>query len=670
MPRLAHTTDYPDLELVYVDNASSDGSVEFVREHDLPFPLAVVENDRNLSFSDACNDGAERARHDLLLFLNNDIEPFDPWWLQELVACLETSGSAAAGATLLHAAYERAYGKPTYVLQHRGIELARQGFVVPVASDDGRLLAAFDGADIPRLGCTAACLLVRREAFDAVAGFTSGFLFGWEDVDLGLKLTAAGERVVCSGRSVLFHHESSTRLREMPLWRRQNYDVNQRLLMERWGPQLRREYMLDRLGAGGFWADAAPPRVGVVQTGHTARDLPAQELADALERDGWPVDAIGAAPKAWQPVPRGADLLVVTDPGFGASAPDGVDVVAWVREPVGDWLRAPLLRRAELVLASGPALVAPLEAAGIAAIPFPGAANPQRCAAPAGGDRPIDCLVVADHDVVTPEAVLAIEAVPAARVAVLGRGWEEPPAGVEALGEIVPERLPSLLASARVVVFETAAGDASAPETSALMLDALVAGALPLTDDGPLLEWLVGEPVPAWTSAEDLADSIGALLGDEERRRALVERWARVVLDRHTWRHRARTLMELVAARAAARRFCLKVPGVDAAAAAPLRLGLERRGHACMVRLAAEWDRLDGMTADVAVVLGPPGDCVPAPAQVNVLWTTEAPSAAECDRWDLVLRDAGGDDPAAALLHALDEAAALSGVSPHVVAQR
>ena len=101
MTGLEDRTDYPEFELIVVDNDSSDGTCDFLVGLDCPFSIEAIANTEPASFSAANAQGVERARHDLILFLNNDIEPFEPGWLRELVAAHEREGVAAVGATLL-----------------------------------------------------------------------------------------------------------------------------------------------------------------------------------------------------------------------------------------------------------------------------------------------------------------------------------------------------------------------------------------------------------------------------------------------------------------------------------------------------------------------------------------------------------------------------------------
>lgn len=377
LPRLAAATDYPELELILVDNGSTDGSLELARSLELPFPLAVVENDANLPFSDANDDGAERASHDLLLFLNNDVEPFEPGWLKELVACLEGSGAAACGATLLHGGDPSGGRAGVYALQHRRIELAgAPGFVRIANAGDGEELEG-PCPDLPAAAVTAACLLVRREAFERAGGFTTGFVWGWEDVDLALKLGAGGGAIVGSGRSVLFHRESSTRAAASADWQRRTRSQNRRLLAQRWGPQLRREYLLDRLSGRGFWTDGRSPLLAVVSSAPAAEDPRGAELADAVEAAGW--RTVLVEPDSDPPeVAADADFVLLGDPSLGASLPAGTPCIPWVRGDAGAWATAPSLRHAELTLVERLSFAPALEAAGVAPALFAGAEDAER----------------------------------------------------------------------------------------------------------------------------------------------------------------------------------------------------------------------------------------------------------------------------------------------------
>src|SRR5204862_6864781 len=133
-----------------------------------------------------------------------------------MVETISSAGTVAVGARLIyprHRGSVRAGQKfADLSMQHIGVGFDRKHGVpiarVMGAGADALSDEAFGVVDRPAL--TAACLLVRREAFEAVGGFSPAYDYGIEDVDLCLKLRDAGGRLVYDGRAALWHHESGT----------------------------------------------------------------------------------------------------------------------------------------------------------------------------------------------------------------------------------------------------------------------------------------------------------------------------------------------------------------------------------------------------------------------------------------------------------------------------
>jgi GT2 family glycosyltransferase len=288
---LIDRTDYPSLELIVVDNGSSDDSLEFLRSVPAPFPISIVANPHNESFSDANNQGAALATGGLLLFLNNDVEPFEEGWLRELVACLRSGPARAVGATLIFPAEDRerfAYG---FAVQHRGLRFRDEGGTIGPALHgwESDPLDEELGKDVESPVVVAACLLVEAELFRRVGGFTHGYLYGSEDIDLCLKLRRAGTPILCSGRSLLIHRPGSTRRAVVFEEARDRKLRNHRFLLERWGPLLRREHDLAAQEGGGIWVQEGRGRAVSV----TSREAEAVSICVRVGDDRQGVDASG-----------------------------------------------------------------------------------------------------------------------------------------------------------------------------------------------------------------------------------------------------------------------------------------------------------------------------------------------------------------------------------------
>jgi GT2 family glycosyltransferase len=340
MAGLIERTDYPSLELILVDNASGDDSVELARNIEAPFPISIVANHHNESFADGCNQGAELAAGELLLFLNNDAEPFEAGWLRELVACLRPSAVGAVAPTLLEPVEGGAATAGAYRVHQRGL-LAREeggGFATGYRDRGVDPLGEALGADVEAIALVAAALLVGRETFDEVGGFSHGYWYGPEDVDFGLKLRERGLISLCSGRSLLIHPPNSTLDAIESEQRSEWVRGNRRLFAERWGPRARRECRLDRLRGGGLWVD--PESEGPAPPGYTQAEIEA--LGFCFKADAAPAAAVPAGSASGPPLDelsvalraRGYRALVLRGAEVESPAALDHDIAVHIRGPL------------------------------------------------------------------------------------------------------------------------------------------------------------------------------------------------------------------------------------------------------------------------------------------------------------------------------------------------
>jgi O-antigen biosynthesis protein len=669
----AHT-HYPELEVVVVDNASSDGTLAYLKSLRTPFPVHVVANEENLSYAQANARGVERASGELLLFLNNDIEPFEPAWLKELVAALESEGVEAVGATLLHpedldrlrpedsngagASQSEPLAQEPLV-QHRVIRFRWQdGMVKGFNYGDGEgLWEGQFGSELRAPGVTAACMLIAREHFERVGGFGAGYRYGTEDVDLGLKLLVSGAESAGVGRAVLFHRESSSQNRASRDFRRLNRLENRRLFLECWGPQTLREYRFARLCCDPFWTDGAGAHVAITLTSLDVADgwgdwYSGHEIGDALEAIGWRVTYVERKGDRWYELPEDLDyVLSLMDPFDLRRVPEHVSTIVWIRNWTERWLERPWFERADVLLVSSQGSAELIEErTGRHTIRFPLAVNPARF-----HPRPPEERFVCDYaftgnwwgkdrDIQRALAPRAGE-----RVAVYGKDWEQvPELAPYARGELPYEELALLYPSAKLVLDDTQGPTLPYGAVNARVFDALAAGTLPITNCESGVRELFDMEFPVWSSREDLRAALDELLGDDERRAALTARYRETVLTRHTYAHRAAQLREILLEHEQRISFCLKIGAPDRGVASTwgdlhfaesLARELRRRGHRTLVQTLDEWEDEAGLSYDVVLHLKGLSRFHPKPGQFNVLWSISHPAGLmgeECDGYDLV----------------------------------
>ena len=184
-----------------LDNASRDGTAEWVRrEH--PW-VSLVESPVNLGFCAGNNRLIEDSNADAVALLNNDTRP-ERGWLRELVATLAAAPSDVAAVSGLIVDWEGARldfarGLMTFDGHALQRDFRRRLGSVQLPAEGAELLFACGGN-----------MLVRRTAFRAAGGFDESYFAYYEDVDLGWRLWAGGERVVFAPRAVVRHRSAAS----------------------------------------------------------------------------------------------------------------------------------------------------------------------------------------------------------------------------------------------------------------------------------------------------------------------------------------------------------------------------------------------------------------------------------------------------------------------------
>jgi len=232
---LLHVTDYPNLEILVCDNGSDDPALlarftEWSRDP----RFRVLPCPGPFNYSAINNQAAREATGQILLLLNNDTEIRHADWLREMVSHAIRPQIGAVGARLLF---------PNGRVQHSGTVLGLGGVAGhDMLQSSGQSAGPYDLLRLTRRvsAVTAACLAVRREAFLAVGGFDEvGLRVAYNDVDLCLKLRAAGLHNLVTPHAELFHKESATRGDDMSDAHRARWQMERGIMFERWGEALR-----------------------------------------------------------------------------------------------------------------------------------------------------------------------------------------------------------------------------------------------------------------------------------------------------------------------------------------------------------------------------------------------------------------------------------------------
>jgi len=187
-------TDYHDLEIIVVDNASTDGSQQLVKKC---YPQVIlIENEKNLGFCVGNNIGIKHASGDLIILLNNDTI-VDKGWVKEILKCAQDAKVGIVGCRL--------YFPGTKIIQSLGFKMRFLGYWenIGAGQEDNGQFGKAGRVDY----VSGAALAVKREVLDKIGLLDPAFYAYVEDCDLCYRAKRAGYKVVTSN-AIVYHYGS------------------------------------------------------------------------------------------------------------------------------------------------------------------------------------------------------------------------------------------------------------------------------------------------------------------------------------------------------------------------------------------------------------------------------------------------------------------------------
>jgi GT2 family glycosyltransferase len=190
---------FRDLQIVLVDNGSTDGSVAFLNER---FPqVQLIVNQENRGFAAANNQAVRATDSEFVATLNNDTE-VEPAWLEELVKAAETDARVGACASKM------LFARQPGMINSAGIAVDRAGIAWDWRGGEQDDPAERKAVEV--FGACAGAALYRREMLDEIGLFDESFFAYLEDVDLAWRAQWAGWKALFVPTARVLHFHSGT----------------------------------------------------------------------------------------------------------------------------------------------------------------------------------------------------------------------------------------------------------------------------------------------------------------------------------------------------------------------------------------------------------------------------------------------------------------------------
>jgi GT2 family glycosyltransferase len=204
---LEHTTrqTYKNIEVIVVDNGSTDGSVSYLREHP---GIKLVENKRNLGFTGGHIAGYEAASGDLILLLNNDAV-MDKEYIKKAVSVMESDSKIGAlgGRAFLWDEDNDLFDETNNYHSYQ---------VINAVTGEGIFKQTDYGEPEEVNNVSGSCVMVRRSVVDEVGYLHDPFFAYYEEADLFARMKRAGYKVIYHPALQIWHANAKTSNKKAP----------------------------------------------------------------------------------------------------------------------------------------------------------------------------------------------------------------------------------------------------------------------------------------------------------------------------------------------------------------------------------------------------------------------------------------------------------------------
>jgi GT2 family glycosyltransferase/spore maturation protein CgeB len=654
---IKENTFYPNFEIIVVDNNSTDNTLKFLKENPYNLKLKIIKNKINKSFSVANNEAVKLAEGTLLVFLNNDVVPLKGWLCELVKEYLNNPNLGSAGSKLIYP--EKIGFSNSCKIQHVGIAFRFEGdFYRPYNIGNGENIEKFN-KKVKRAALTAACLLVEKNKFLEVEGFDENYIYGYEDVDLGLKLLQKGYENIFVPTSILYHYEFGTQNKDSNEEIKNRRLNNIRHFQKKWHIFLKKKYWKEKINNKNFLFSEKPLHIAfaVSNKGKNVAEgdyFTALELGEEFKKFGWRVTYLSRRHNEWYNLSEDIDILITLIDSYDLRKIKSVKkviTIAWARNWFDRWVKNESFNYYDFVFASSKKACDYIKKySQKEAILFPIATNANKFTNKIF-DKNFECDYCFTGSYWNDKRDIIEKLNPSKlpfKFHIYGKNWDKFDKFKPYFKGFVPyEDIPKVYSNTKIVIDDANRVTKPFGSVNSRVFDALASGVLVITN-GKLgsLELFEGK-LPYYETKEELESLLKLYLNNENLRREKVKELKNIVLTQHTYAKRAEFFKQFLIDIFLKKSIVINVPVPkwdvakewgDYYFGKSLKKYFERKGYRVLLQILPQWEEAN-LYEDVILVLRGLNRYNLKNYHFNVMWNISHPDKIgknEYDSYDFV----------------------------------
>lgn len=541
---------YPNYEILIINNTSE---LKLNEEYDKPVNIITDLKKHSVSLY---NQAVIQAKGDYLLFLDDDVKPLDGFLNHMMDTMLNHENVGVVGSRLIYPELKN-NKRNSYTIEHEGFVFNEVNNVIEPCNKN-EFEEYYTSCDEPNkiIATSLACLLIKKSVFESVNGFDLKYKECFADIDLGLQLYRKGYSNYYNPKAMLYHFGINSHDIEF-------FTKDQAVFRKKWNSYLVNKLMHDKLNANCVFSQT-PLTIAFVVTqddeNTTAGDyFTARTLATYLEEFGWNIKFLSRYrsknQKSWYYLDDDIDVVVSLLDVYNIrkihTKKKSLIKIAWLRNWFERWVGMSYFDEYDIVLASSKKACDYIKKLTEKnAHLYPLATDPKMFnnKIHANKEYECDCCFTGSYWKANREIINCIDVDSSEyHFNLYGSNWDEiPKLSKCSKGFINYKNMPEVYASTKIVLDDANHVTKNFGSVNSRVFDAFASGKLVITNCSLGNEELFGDLIPEYHSKEDLKEKLEYYMSHEDKKEELVHKIQEIILNHHTYKHRAIKLKRLL----------------------------------------------------------------------------------------------------------------------------